>query len=76
MKENLNRTPLYILAYQNPVSMWETPPLLVIKRQKRQEAAKIFGYKNEKELKEGDKCWHKCSDSGIIPFIEFEFKGL
>jgi hypothetical protein len=38
--------------------------------------AKICGYENEKELKEGVKYWHKCSDSDIVTFIEFEFKSI
>jgi hypothetical protein len=35
--------------------------------------AKICGYENGEKLKEGVKYWHKCSDSDIITFIEFQF---
>lgn len=36
--------------------------------------AVICGYENGEKLKEGVKYWHKCSDSDVITFIEFEFK--
>lgn len=38
--------------------------------------AKICGYENEKELKEGVKYWHKCVDSDVITFIAFEFRKI